>query len=263
MKQSLAIAYSTKRANMKKKKKTINMSDGGRVAGQSSPDAYKPQQPQPSSLYPTEMLDTWSTASQSRRKPEHDQYAEGGEVGQDSAEMQPRASQTDKQTDGQALTDAVERSDEALRKAKAKHPGMDMSLDSTKVDMYAGGGEVENEDMDPEHTAGRIDPNAARDEMGSMEDSDLQQDLPTLSESLSLAEEIMKDRKRRYLAKGGAVEAREDELDGNTPAYGDRMDLEPVHTMEDEEHPDQDSPSRDDDSLVGQILRERKMRRRG
>ena len=35
------------------------------------------------------------------------------------------------------------------------------------------------------------------------------------------------------------------------------MDLEPVHTIEDEEH-EQSSPSDDDMSLVGQILKDRR-----
>lgn len=69
----------------------------------------------------------------------------------------------------------------------------------------------------------------------------------------SVVSEILGDRQK--MAKGGLVDA------GVEPDFHKRVDLEPVHTVEDDEH-DIESGSKDDEELVGQILRERKMRRR-
>lgn len=97
----------------------------------------------------------------------------------------------------------------------------------------AHGGEVENEKMHPE--------------AGSP--------APESRESGSVVDEILHGRKK--MASGGMLEDAgvEDDFD-----Y--RMDLEPVPTREDEEH-DMESGSKDDMEIVGQILKERKMRRRG
>lgn len=121
----------------------------------------------------------------------------------------------------------------------------------------AHGGEV-SEEMNPGHEDAML-PNMDHTE-SSVEASSMEEDLPKMAESLSLAAEVMKDRKRVHMAKGGMVES--DEMDADaSPAFDKRMDLEPVHTMADPEH-DQESPSLDDESLIGQILKERKMRRR-
>lgn len=104
------------------------------------------------------------------------------------------------------------------------------------------------------------DPDKYMTESSEM-DSEGQKDSPSLEEHIDLVSDIMKDRKRRLMmAEGGMVDSMEDEAPAE-PAFGDRVDLEPVHTMEDDAH-DQESPSKDDQDLIGQILHERKMRRR-
>lgn len=99
-----------------------------------------------------------------------------------------------------------------------------------------------------------------------------EQDLPTVAKSMSLAAEIMKDRKRQMMAKGGMVGSDHEPVDAPTMSDmdhdSDEMDApmedgrdsrglntEPVHTMEDDEHETSDA------SLVAQILRDRKSRR--
>lgn len=107
---------------------------------------------------------------------------------------------------------------------------------------YSEGGEVSNEKLHPEHEEA---PMSMPGEIG-METDDQE-------EEANLVSAIMQGRK---MAKGGAVE-----LDGNEPEFDHRIDLEPVHTIEDAAH-DTESPSKDDEELIGQILRERKLRKR-
>lgn len=153
-----------------------------------------------------------------------------------------------------------------------------------------------NEQIAPSDSS-HIDPG-----ISSEEDSDLQEDLPRVSEALSLAADILADRKRRKMALGGKVNHQEDmKLSGDGPAMAvgsledgideptlshlsnndDEGDVDPEdgresrgmniatpHIMDYDSH-DQEDASKDsdyeenDDSLVGQILKERKMRRRG
>lgn len=84
-------------------------------------------------------------------------------------------------------------------------------------------------------------------------DSDLEEDLPKVSESLSLAAEVMKDRKRAKFAKGGLVDEMDAPMEDGRESRG--LNLEPVHTMSDDEHDESDA------SLVAQIIKERKARR--
>lgn len=88
----------------------------------------------------------------------------------------------------------------------------------------------------------------------SMEESDR----PELSESLSLASEVMKDRKRLKMARGGKVPSR-DEMDA--PMEDGResrgLNISPAQSMEDSEHDVSDA------SLVSEILKDRKKRRMG
>ena len=103
-------------------------------------------------------------------------------------------------------------------------------------------------------------------------DSDLEEGLPMVAKSLSLADEIMKDRKRQKFAKGGMVGSLKGPVDAPNGADeshdADELDApmedgresrglnaEPVHTMEDDEHDESDA------SLVAQIIREWKGRR--
>ena len=169
----------------------------------------------------------------------------------------------------------------------------------TDAQMYAEGGEVK--DQRSLHTSGDSE-NPEFDEMdgaypkqgpAEMVDYDLpnetdssndERDLPRLSEALSLAAEVMMDRKRRNYAMGGKVDsnsgssshagALQQAIDAPDDSYldndSDEMDApeedgrwqrglntEPVHTMEDESHDTSDS------SLVAEILRDRKKRRFG
>jgi hypothetical protein len=109
-------------------------------------------------------------------------------------------------------------------------------------------------------------------------------DRPMASEALSLAEEILKDRKRLRMARGGMVDsdsgssskagALQQTIDAPDEEYLDNVKDElaatmedgrdsrglnagQVHTMSDDEHDESDA------SLVAEILRDRKMRRRG
>ncbi len=144
----------------------------------------------------------------------------------------------------------------------------------------AHGGDIENEKMHPEHE-GSMAADMLRDEdleysQGDNESEDaryaqggkvqkqtrqsrLEEEGAGPHRSLSLTEAVMADRARtRKLAKGGAV------MDEN-PVEDDfetRIDMEPVHTREDKEH-DIESGSLDDESLVGQIMRDRRKRRGG
>lgn len=236
-KQALAIAYSTKRANMSKGGKAgydkdyanissdtggSNPNMGGKLGSRDCPDCMA--------------MGGCCSA--------HEGYAEGGEVDA----MKP------------LHTKPVESSEDAS-----------------------------NEDLHPEHGGGTpmVDPGVSSETYSGMEE-----DLPKLSEALSLAAEVMKDRSRRKMAKGGSVQSYEGEDtessqvgDDETPTPSpngmyetkdqDEMDSPKVsnrmnesrgvetaqpHVMSDNEH-DSSNPSEDD--LVSQILQDRKKRRKG
>lgn len=121
---------------------------------------------------------------------------------------------------------------------------------------YARGGEVENRKLDPDAAVEMPDDMQEDIDLERRPGSD-QSDVAKLAMATGgLVDAIMKDRERRKMAEGGLVDA------DASPDYDKRVDLEPVHTREDEEH-ELTSPSLDDESLVGQILSERKMKRRG
>jgi hypothetical protein len=172
-----------------------------------------------------------------------------------------------------------------------------------KAKGYAEGGEVDakkplkskpqgkNFEMEETKASASMAPHELVDQdMRSSEDSsDDQEDLPHIAKSLSLAAEIMMDRKRRMMANGGAVEDYEGEDTESSPRHvGDDegpidapdksyltededeldapkedgrdsrgLNAEPVHSMEDDEHDSSEA------SLVSEILKDRKSRRRG
>jgi len=137
-------------------------------------------------------------------------------------------------------------------------------------------GDKDLEELHPDHDAAPMELVSVG--MSSKKASDMERDLPRKSEDLSLASEIMMDRKRKLMAKGGMAHAMdvgslddgidapsdsdlthdEDELDApkEDGRFSRGLNLEPVHTMEDDEHDESDA------SLVSQILRDRKNRRR-
>lgn len=96
-----------------------------------------------------------------------------------------------------------------------------------------------------------------QDVESSSDASDMEEDLPKVSERLSLSAQIMKDRGRQMMAKGGMA-MKDDELDAPMEDGRDSRGLnaEPVHTMEDDEHDTSDA------SLVAQIMRERRKGRK-
>lgn len=208
----------------------------------------------------------------------------------------------------------------AKRRAKAKGGNVAAKADSSPTGMegcpdcmdmggkcmahggqaYAEGGEVDaqaplhtkptgsNYELEESTATQSMAPHELVDsDLPSSEDSsDEEEDLPKVSESLSLAAEIMKDRKRQKMAKGGTVKSYEDssessmvgadhgptddEMGMNETHDSDELDApredgrdsrglnaEPVHTMEDDEHDVSDA------SLVSQILMDRKKRRKG
>ena len=117
----------------------------------------------------------------------------------------------------------------------------------------AKGGAVENEKLHPEMEVEM--PEGMETDIDAMKEEDDESGTDMLAEGGSIVDEIVKGRK---MAKGGAVELDADE----EPEYGHRVNLEPVHTIEDAAHTGAADPSEDDMSLVGQILKERKSRRR-
>jgi hypothetical protein len=172
----------------------------------------------------------------------------------------------------------------APRSPKTLQEALDYEHEDYKKapDLYARGGMVEpvpenhNEEIE---MAGMPNARVKDQTESSEENSDDEEDLPRKSMSLDLVGDIMMDRKRRVMmASGGMVQTNmgHDEYDADEPegsgsdelssahdpAFEEGMDLEPVHTISDEAH-DQQSPSLDDHDLIGQILKERKMRRRG
>lgn len=143
---------------------------------------------------------------------------------------------------------------------------------------YAHGGEVENEKLNPGHRESM--PDGMREDLDAMDMSDNQSEVARLNrggkvskgrmnmapkgvvqsniakyaDGGSVVDDVLKERRMRKMANGGLVDNPvEDDFDL-------RVDLEPVHTRRDEEH-DTESPSLDDESLVGQIIRERRKKR--
>lgn len=142
------------------------------------------------------------------------------------------------------------------------HSGGDVENEKLHPDAMAEGGRVADSGRDG---AVRLDDAARKSELDFSRDESMEMPNPNNDQSSiaklamatgGLVDAIMKDRERRKMAEGGLVDA------DASPDYDKRVDLEPVHTREDEEH-ELTSPSLDDESLVGQILSERKMKRRG
>jgi hypothetical protein len=143
--------------------------------------------------------------------------------------------------------------------------------------------EPENEDLHPEMSDSVDSRSLIRPGITSESDSDNHEDLPQRNEHISLSEDVMNDRKRRMMSKGGYVSSKGSsslagDLDQKTdlpemsdldndademsaPVEDGRMsrglNLEPVHDMTDPEHDISEA------SLVNDIIRDRKMRRRG
>lgn len=171
--------------------------------------------------------------------------------------------------------------------------------DSAKA-RYAEGGEVDaerplhtspegdNPELDEADASVSMAPHELVDQdmSGEEESSMEEQDLPQKNEHISLASQIMRDRSRRMMARGGEVrplihsDEGDDSLAGNlhqkidapndadmdhdrdeldAPMEDGResrgLNAEPVHIMEDDEHDESDA------SLVAQILRDRRKRR--
>lgn len=134
---------------------------------------------------------------------------------------------------------------------------------------YAEGGEVDaqkplhskpedhNPEMEDAHMSAEMAEHELVDQdMPGQEDSSMdEEDLPHVAKSMSLAAEIMKDRKRQKMAEGGMVEEMDAPEEDGRDSRG--LNLEPVHTVEDDEHDTSDA------SLVSEILKDRKSRRRG
>lgn len=184
------------------------------------------------------------------------------------------------------------------------HPKQTPHAQNMAKQKYAEGGEVDaqrplktnpmgsNPEEDELDASVSMAPHEMVDaDMRGAEDSSRDElDLPQVSENISLASQVMKDRKRRMMASGGKVKAMDGDemspmgsssragslgqtIDPSDDSYetndGDEMtapkedgrderglNAEPVHTMEDDEHDTSDA------SLVAQILRDRKNRRR-
>lgn len=156
----------------------------------------------------------------------------------------------------------------------------------------------DNLELDEQNSPGseaHIDPG-----ISSKENSNDEEDLPKVSEALSLAAEIMKDRKRLKMARGGSVPSMSNQTDGdeksmkmgsledgidapsmsnldndsdelNAEAEDGResrgMSISVPHVMSDPEHDETEASQvedykHNDDSLIGEILRDRKRRRR-
>lgn len=118
----------------------------------------------------------------------------------------------------------------------------------------AHGGEVENEELSPASEVSMPD-DMSRDMREEMDDGDDEsEDAKHYADGGSIIDDIMEERR---MAKGGMLQDSDVE-----PDFEPRIDMEPVHTREDEMH-DAESPSEDDESLVGQVMKERRMKRRG
>lgn len=161
--------------------------------------------------------------------------------------------------------------------------------------------ENDNLELDEQEAPGRGPAEDVDAELQSTENySDGEEDLPTIVKSLSLAAEIMKDRKRRSYAMGGSVASMSNRTDSDERAMkmgsledgidepdmsdlsnnADELDAESEdgresrgmsisvpHVMTDPEHDETEASQvedykHNDDSLIGEILRDRKKRRR-
>lgn len=118
----------------------------------------------------------------------------------------------------------------------------------------AHGGEVENEKLHPDAEV-ELPSRMEEVEENEMEDGDDESEEDRHYAQGGVVDEIMSERKMKRMSSGGLLDA------GVEDDFEKRLDLQPMHTREDEEHPDMESPSKDDDSLVGQIIRDRKKRR--
>lgn len=116
----------------------------------------------------------------------------------------------------------------------------------------AHGGAVDNEELDPSHEDAMAP--GMKEDMDAMDMEDNQSSRAKFA-SGGVVDEIMES--RRGKKSGGDLTDVDVE-----PDFEKRIDMEPVHTRRDEMH-DTESGSLDDESLVGQILKERKLRRRG
>jgi len=237
MKQSLAIAYSTKRGN--RKKKPQSMCEGGSMMAEGG---------EVNDMLP---LDGPAGRKARREAPEDEK----------GKELRPHMRE-DEWMDGE-------------RPAQMAEGG---AVDDMRP-LHAEAEEDENEKLHPSMESGRnsnIDPGLSQEE-----DSDLQEDLPRVAESLSLAAEIMQDRKRLRMSKGGYVSSM-----GSSSLVGDLHQgvEEPTMSDLDNDSDELDAPTADgrwqrgrsgsaaplmaddhnagDASLVEQILRERKLRRK-
>lgn len=133
----------------------------------------------------------------------------------------------------------------------------------SEVAKLAEGGTVQNQKLHPSHQAPK-DPRLVK-QTNAMRMGHSQSDLAKLAHGGSVVDEIMHGRKK--MAEGGEVEEEEphgpseEAMRDHEDWFADREDLSNVHYIEDDEHDVDDNPSDDDYSLVGQIIKERKMNR--
>jgi hypothetical protein len=152
------------------------------------------------------------------------------------------------------------------------------NLSMPQPQKYARGGEVENEKLNPNHEE-PLAPGIQED-LDAMDEEDDQSDMDKFNRGGSVSDgfdamkdrenvqsndakfyvdggvvdDIMKERKEKRMASGGLTDT------GVEDDFDQRIDMEPVRNREDEEH-DTESGSLDDESLVGQIMRDRRKRR--
>jgi hypothetical protein len=251
-KQALAIAYSVKKkAHGKAGGGPICKACGGKMAhgGEVSNEKLHPEHEatMPSDMARDERLEYAPGNVQTHIG----QYAEGGITELDATDA--------KEIDDSEMDHYAQGGATNMDFAKPMHP-------MSEYDMYAEGGETEKEVK----TVGSPQSRDAAYAQGGMTEKDVKQDYLDEGGSedhagVNLVDEIMHDRARRHMAEGGQVtptsrpgHQEPDEVDD----FERRVDLEPVHIEDDPRH-DQSNPSEDDEGLVGQILKERKMRRRG
>jgi len=219
--------------------------------------------------------------ARSLKDSEKDRYGEGGDPQRNYA-MGGKVKQPGKLDKKPVMDVADNDQDEAKRNsAYARYAEGGMVDDQAPLRDHAANDD-DSEERHPERDEHDYMPlEMPVDEM----DSELEQDLPGGSVNMSLAQEIMKDRKRRMFAKGGSVDQdvsyksmgvgqvtgttdpttdsdeTNDADEKEVPVEDGRdtrgLDLEYAHTMTDPEHDTSDA------SLVAQILKDRKNRRRG
>lgn len=315
-KQALAIAYSTKRANManggmmKKNDQSKEVHPGGKSSGRNAPGSMSRNDQSPETYYRGGMT---NDSREQHNSDCPDCMAEGGMCMSHGGMAQPAGGEPSSHRPTQDLyphrpnhaeggmVDALRPKLPSLQKAMDQYQGADDGPVSHRPtrDQYAEGGEVDemrsmhtdpmregneaNEDLHPDREADKMP--LVLEGMDSEEASDLERDMPRKSEDLSLAGEIMLDRKRRQLAMGGSVKSYEDGSDSSKVGslhgsideptnsnmdndadehdapeqdgrYQRGLNLEPVHSMDDERHDVSEA------SLVAEILRDRKRRRR-